>query len=772
MAKVVLLLCFISLGASGCKNVPTEEVSRSDIKIIPRPAKMEVKEGYFNINDETVFVTSNTEERKLSALLIDRIRDKTGLSLKITEKKPENNFIVFEANNALPEEAYKLVVEENRIQIESNSFAGKLYALETIRHLLPVEEVLDKGNKSSEIKIPGIVISDEPRYKWRGLMLDVSRHFFEKEYIFKTIDRLAMLKLNTLHLHLVDDQGWRLEIKKYPKLTEVGGWRVDQENKHWNARSINNAGEKGTYGGYYTQDDIKEIVAYAKEHAVTVVPEIEMPAHVMSAIAAYPELSCHGRDIAVPSGGVWPITDIYCPGKENTFEFLENVLLEVMDLFPSKYIHVGGDEATKTEWKKCSECKLRMAEEGLDNVEELQSYFIRRMEKFLSSHGRVLIGWDEILEGGLAPGATVMSWRGINGGWEASLQGHDVIMSPGTPLYFNHYQGDPDKEPIAQGGYNTLKMVYHFDPVVDSMSTQQQEHVLGAQANLWSEYISTESHSEYMIFPRLAALAEVLWTPEEKRNWSDFVKRLKTLNRRFDNLGINYSKTMYDVTVNASIDTTSAIQIRLENELPDSKIYYNLNGKTLDCEARLYKQPFKINRNTVLKAAVVEEGRIQGDPLTKEFRFHKGLNAKVSFKPKYNKKYNGIGDETLENVIRGTKNFHDGQWLGWLDKDITINLELEDKTKISEISLGSMADQGSGIYFPSKIEFFVADEKGKFSKMGELIQEFQNLGSVELNDFKLEFDPIPARNVKIVVHGFKGLKNGGAWTFLDEVIVE
>ena len=772
LIKAFLFSFFTLILFSACTAEAGEKSSVETPSIIPLPAVMEFKEGSFNINKETVFVVTNEEERKLAHLLNDRFTDASGFSLETASGAPEDNFIRFKKNSDLKEEAYTLKVGKNSIEIESNSFAGKLYALETLRQLLGLDINNASENKIGNWEVPALYISDYPRYEWRGLMLDVSRHFFEKEYIFETIDRMAMLKLNTLHLHLVDDQGWRIEIKEYPKLTEVGAWRADQEDKHWNARSENQPGTQGSYGGFYTQEEIKEIVAYAEERAVTVVPEIEMPAHVMSAIAAYPELSCHGRPIAVPSGGVWPITDIYCPGKENTFQFLENVLLEVMDLFPSRYIHVGGDEATKTEWEQCPHCKKRMEEEGLENVEELQSYFIKRMENFLSAHDRVLIGWDEILEGGLAPGATVMSWRGIKGGLEASAQGHDVIMSPGTPLYFNHYQGDPDKEPIAQGGYNNLKMVYQFDPVVDSMTTKQKNHVLGAQANLWSEYIPTAAHSEYMLFPRLVALSEILWTPEENKNWVGFVKRLKDMNKRLENLGINYSTTMYDVTASATVDSTNSVIINLENELPDSRIYYSLDGSNPTKGSELYDEPFLIDESSTLKAVVIEDGKAMGDTLVKAFRFHDGLGGKISYEPKYDDRYTGIGNTTLINILRGSKNFHDGQWLGWLNKDVEINLDLQGKKEISKISIGSMTDQGSGIYYPSKVEFFAGSQKNKLQKLGEVDYDFQNHGSVELKDFKVDFNPVPLQYIKVVVHRFDQKKNGGVWTFLDELIVE
>jgi hexosaminidase len=769
--KAFLILSLIFF--TSCDDREQKTFTEEEVMVIPMPAKMELKEGSFSFDGNTVFVAENEEQAKLSALLIDKFKSAAGFSPKTVSKIPKANFVQYKENKELGEETYNLKVDKNSVQIEAGGFAGYLYALETVRQLLPPEIESEKIQDGTAWIIPNIEINDKPQYKWRGLMLDVSRHFFKKEYILKTIDRLAMLKLNTLHLHLVDDQGWRIEIKKYPKLTEVGAWRVDQESKHWNARSQNEPGAEATYGGFYTQEDIKEIVAYAKDRAINVVPEIEMPAHVMSAIAAYPELSCTGKPIAVPSGGVWPITDIYCPGKENTFAFLEDVLLEVMELFPSKYIHVGGDEATKTEWEKCPDCQRRMKEEGLANVEELQSYFIKRMERFISSHDRVLIGWDEILEGGLAPNATVMSWRGIKGGLEASAQGHDVVMSPGTPLYFDHYQGDPDKEPIAQGGYNPLHLVYEFDPVVDSMSIEQKEHVLGAQANLWSEYVPTESHSEYMLFPRLVALSEMLWTPKEKKDWNAFTRRLENMKKRFDYLGINYSNTMYDVTAEAKVDSaTGKISISLKNELPDSKIRYSLDGKNLDSSSEVYENPILIDSNINLKATVFEGGKVKGDVLVKEFRFHKAVASEVSYDPMYSDSYTGIGKNTLVNVLRGSKNFHDGQWLGWLGQDVSITIDLGEQKPISKISVGSMANQGSGIYFPVKLEYYIGNEPEHLKMVGEISREFENKGFIVLKDFSVEFEQATARFVKVKIVNFKRSSYGGSWTFIDEILVE
>ena len=605
-------------------------------------------------------------------------------------------------------------------------------------------------------------------------MLDLSRHFFEKEYLLKTIDRLAMHKMNVLHLHLVDDQGWRIEIKKYPKLTEVGAWRVDQEHKAWNAREDNKAGVKGKYGGFLSQEDMKEIVAYAATRNVEIVPEIEMPAHVMSAIAAYPELSCFGNEFGVPSGGVWPITEIYCAGKESTFEFLENVLLEVMEIFPSTYIHIGGDEATKTNWKKCSDCKKRMKSEKLKDVEELQSYFVKRMEKFINAHGKKLIGWDEILEGGLAPEATVMSWRGVKGGLEAAAQGHDVVMTPGTHCYFDHYQGPQNEEPLAWGGFSPLSKVYQFDPIVESMTEKEAKHVLGGQANLWSEFIPTEAQSEYMIYPRLAALSEAVWSPKELRDWNDFSSRIEKMFKRYEMLDINYAKSAYLVTATAKANLKNmSVQIALQNEFPDSDIRYVLDKESLSGNALKYKDPIEIKKTTILKASLFKGGFPVGKMFVDTIKFHKAVAHKVKYTYPYSNSYKGQGEFNLVNTLRGTKNFHDGQWQGWISSNMEVIIDLDKEEEISKVTVGSLENQGSGIYYPIAIEVYASNDGESYRKITDIKREFTVNGNSELKDFIVKFPKINAKFIKVKVIKMKQTPDGGGvWLFVDEILVE
>ncbi len=544
LSGLMLLAC--TLVFWNCQ--PNRTFTGSEISLIPQVQKMTLGESSFKFKESTKLVVENIEQKVIASQFANLFEKSAGWKLQVvTGGNDGSNQVYFRTDPMMGPDAYSLEVQKNRIEIRATQPAGFYYAIQTLRQLLPAEIESAQKQEKADWLVPVVSISDRPVFKWRGFMLDVSRHFFPKEDVLRMIDNLALHKINTLHLHLVDDQGWRIEIKKYPKLTEVGAWRVDREDRHWNSRPKQEVGEKATYGGFYTQEDLKEMVAYAQSRFITIVPEIEMPAHVTSALAAYPQFSCSGGPFTVLPGGVWPVTDIYCAGKDSTFLFLEDILTEVIDLFPSKYIHIGGDEATKTEWEKCPACKKRIKSEGLKNVGELQSYFIKRMEKFINSKGKILLGWDEILEGGLPAEATVMSWRGFKGGIEAATQGHDVVMTPNSECYFDYYQGPKDKEPLAIGGFLPLSKVYGFNPVPEELGTEAGKHILGGQGNLWTEYVPNLKHAEYMTFPRIAALAEALWSPKEVRNWKDFSHRIQLFGKRYDQMGINYSKSACNV---------------------------------------------------------------------------------------------------------------------------------------------------------------------------------------------------------------------------------
>ena len=744
-----------------------------DIQIIPKPKQLIRKQGNFQFSATTKFIVNGDAQKEIATVLINKLATAAGFRPEISTKIPTKNFIQFKLDPTLNREGYALDINEKNIIITAGANAGFIYGLESIRQLFP-EAIESKSIiTTAKWEVPNLTIKDEPRFQWRGLMLDLSRHFFDKNYLIETIDRLAMLKMNVLHLHLVDDQGWRIEIKKYPKLTEVGAWRVDQENAAWNARLVTNPDEKGTYGGFLTQDELKEIVKYAGTKNIDIIPEIEMPAHVSSAIAAYPELACFNQKIGVPSGGLWPITDIYCAGKETTFEFLQHVIDEVITIFPSKYIHIGGDEATKTNWEKCPDCQKRMKDEGLKDVHELQSYFVKRMEKYINSKGRKLIGWDEILEGGLAPEATVMSWRGTKGGTEAAKQGHDVIMSPESPCYFNFYQGPQNEEPLAFDAYNPLNKVYEFDPVTDTMTPQEANHVLGGQANLWAEYITSPKASEYMIFPRLAALSEVLWSSKENRNWNNFTSRLPSLLKRYDYLGINYAKSAYLVTASAVADLDNkVINVTLKNEFQNPDIRYVLGDKNIDNQAIKYVNPIPFKETTVLKASLFQNDKPVGKTFTDTIVFHKAVGHKVSYLTPYSESYKGDGPFGMVNTIRGSKNFHDGQWQAWLVNDMEIVIDLEKEQSIEKVTVGTLESQGAGIYFPTQIKVLVSKDSINYKEVGKITRPFAVNVNSELKEFKINFEKRDVRFVKIIATNLKKSPRGdSSWLFVDEILV-
>ena len=541
---VSILAAFVLIMAIGsCAPQP----SMDKYSIIPKPSAMEVQRGEF-VLDSGFQILADIENSEIQAnctYVSKKILEITGLSISVnslTDNQDKNGTMSITLNENMPElgkEGYKLDISRQRISLESAHPAGIFYGIQSLLQLFPQK---DNDREGNSLAVPCVKITDVPRFPYRGMHLDVGRHFFPKSFIKKYIDLLALHKFNTFHWHLTEDQGWRIEIKKYPKLTEIGSVRKESLVGHYREEPQRFDGTP--YGGFYTQEDVKEIVAYAQSRYVTIIPEIEMPGHSLGALAAYPELSCTGgpHEVAV----LWGVhEDVYCAGNDKVFTFLEDVLTEVIELFPGTYIHIGGDECPKARWEVCEKCQARIKAEGLKDEHELQSYFIRRIEKFLLAHDRKLIGWDEILEGGLAPEATVMSWRGMEGGIAAAQQGHDVIMTPTSHCYFDYYQGDKETEPLAIGGLLTLDKIYAFEPVPAELSPADAQHILGAQGNLWTEYIKTPEYAEYMSIPRMSALAEVVWSPKDARDWEDFQKRLAQFFQRLDAMGINYRKELF-----------------------------------------------------------------------------------------------------------------------------------------------------------------------------------------------------------------------------------
>ncbi|WP_257666098.1 beta-N-acetylhexosaminidase [Parapedobacter tibetensis] len=579
--------------------------SAPNLAIIPAPTEIQTLSGQFPIDAATKIAYDNESDKRIAEFFQAYVQETLNMAIPFQSGAEGKSVIHFSSSNTdgIPNrEGYTLTVSADRISLQGKE-AGLFYAMQTLVQLLP-----EKAGE--QLAIPAVSIKDEPRYMYRGLHLDVGRHMFPVSFIKKYIDFIAAYKLNNFHWHLTEDQGWRIEIKKYPKLTEIGAYR-DQT-------LIGNYKKDGDYdgtryGGFYTQDEVKEIVAYAAERYVNVIPEIELPGHALGALAAYPHLGCGDNPGPYKVAQTWGVfDDVFCAGKEETFAFLEGVLDEVVALFPSEYIHIGGDECPKTKWETCPHCQKRVKDEGLKDEHELQSYFIQRMEKYLNSKGRRIIGWDEILEGGLAPNATVMSWRGEDGGIAAAKQGHDVIMTANSyGLYFDHKQGpDPNREPLNIGGYSTLQKVYAADPTPKALSAEEQKHILGVQANVWTEYMETDKKVEFMVLPRLYALSEIAWTDPSRKNWTDFsearvpqhlakLDQTETVYRVPEVLGLK------DTVIYASEYTFRA----LKPSVAGGKIYYtidNYNPTDTDLE---YQDAVKIvvpeGKERVFKAVVI-----------------------------------------------------------------------------------------------------------------------------------------------------------------------
>lgn len=593
-SKTILTLCFLIM----ILTVFTK--GQSGINIIPKPSSIKTYSGDFKLDYKTIIVYTE-ETRNIASLLNDWLLKNYGFKLMaVRETKEKKNLIVITTNGSrgLPYEGYKLVVSKKTISIIGRG-AGLFYGLQSLMQLLPVDGKVP-------FKIPCAEIIDQPRFRYRGMHLDVGRHFQPVEFIKKYLDLMAQYKMNTFHWHLTEDQGWRIEIKKYPKLTAIGSKRKETVKGRQLQPYV---GDGIPYQGFYTQEEIKEVVAYAKSLYITVIPEIEMPGHSLAVIASYPELACTSGPFEV--GTTWGVfKDIYCP-KEETFKFLEDVLSEVVELFPAPYVHLGGDEAPKDRWKESPIAQEVIKREGLKDEHELQSYFIRRIEKFLNSKGKRLIGWDEILEGGLAPNATVMSWRGEKGGIEAAKQKHDVIMTPTDYCYFDYGQGDPKNEPINIGGYLTLKKVYSYNPTPPDLTKDEQQYILGAQGNVWTEYLKTPESVEYMVFPRMLALSEVVWTPLAEKNYDDFLLRLSNHFARLDRQNVNY-RIPEPMGLNDVVTTDDKpLKIQLVSQIPNSKIYYTLDGSVPNEKSKLYKKEFEVplklgekaNLNVIIETA-------------------------------------------------------------------------------------------------------------------------------------------------------------------------
>ncbi|HEX5150468.1 MAG TPA: family 20 glycosylhydrolase [Parafilimonas sp.] len=743
------------------------------LNIIPQPVSIQQSEGNFVIDNNTA-VSFNAMDKNLQAaanFFIAHIRHISGIGLPSNTRSNKTIQLKIAATEGIGDEGYLLHVSPSSIIITANTKTGIVYAMQTVFQTLPAIRT------NAVLQVPCMDVKDYPRFTWRGMHLDVCRHFFGPDFVKEYIDLLAAYKMNVFHWHLTDDQGWRIEIKKYPKLTSVGAWRVDETNKPWGDRPQATKDETPTYGGYYTQEQIKDIIKYAQERNVTIVPEIEMPGHCAAAIAAYPFLSCPQKPQLPMTGGNYAnMSSVFCVGNDSVFSFLENVLTEVINLFPSPYIHIGGDEVDKTSWKNCDRCQALKNKEGLKNEDELQSYFIKRIEKFIVNKHRKMIGWDEILEGGLAPEATVMSWRGESGGIAAAKQQHDVVMTPGTPLYFDHYQANPATEPPAIGGFNTLKMVYDYNPVPKELEGGYEKYILGAQANLWTEYITTAQQVQYMVVPRLLALAEVDWTPESEKNWDSFNKRLQTQFKAFGQKGIVYCKGNFTPGIQPSVQN-GKLFATLSTEAYNGEMYYTLDNSTPTLQSQKYTAPVAIESSVTLKAITVVDGNIMNTiPAQQSFVMDKAVGKNVVYTNPVSKYYMADGPNSLTDGVRGTDNVSK-YWHGFSGKDLIATIDLGEEENIHEISIGCLQHYRDWIMMPQWVKFEVSNDGKDFTEIKTINNTIALNELSAIKDFVADFPEQKARYIRVTAKALDALPKGHpgegqpAWIFTDEIIV-
>ena len=751
------------------------------IAIVPYPNHLETGRGTYRVTDRPVTCDSRTDERTQRAVVgfAARLATVTGGTNPVTvaDEVPASG-IRFVTDESLPAEGYELNVDGEGIEVRASQFPGFLYALQSLEQLLPAAVYGTEPAPDAAWEVPCVKIADAPRFAYRGMHLDVARHFFSVDEVKRYIDVMAIHKLNTLHWHLTDDQGWRIEIKRYPELTAVGSIRkATVVRKEWGTYD-------GTpYGGFYTQDEIRDVVKYAADRGVTVIPEIDLPGHMLAALTAYPELGCTGGPYEV--WGRWGVADdVLCPGREKTFEFLEGVLTEVMELFPSEYIHIGGDECPKVRWEKCPRCQAKIRQLGLKDDGEhtaehyLQSYVTDRIGKFLAQHGRRIIGWDEILEGRAPSDAVVMSWRGSEGGIAAAKLGHDVIMTPNSHFYFDYYQSlDTDAEPFGIGGYIPMEQVYSYDPAFPELTPEQQKHILGVQANLWTEYVLSDEHLEYMLLPRLAALSEVQWCLPETKDWNRFIGSFR-MDEIYSQMGYEFAKHIFGVTASYAVDPEKGGVVMTLTTQGGAPIRYTLDGSDPTASSPLYKAPVTIGESCTFKAAALREG-MQTPVYARKFDFNKATGRRIALNAAPTLKYTYGGASLLVDGYRGGPVYSNGAWIGFLNEPLDVTIDMQGAKPYSAVTVESLVEKGEWVFPPSSVGVYLSDDGSEFTEAALMSVPQETAGSPDgVKPFKVLFPETSARYLRVVArtvdpipawHGAAGQK---AHMFVDEIIVE
>ncbi len=764
IAFFIFLFLYIPYAVNGDNlNKHPKKVS---LHIIPEPVSMVKLKGHFKIdkNIKFVFDTLDNDKKSMIELLlsllpvrakyepIDTFEYKNAIILRIDDTVSNN-------------EGYELKITKKNIEIKAKTNAGLFYAIQTLTQIINFDSKKDK--------IPAMLINDFPRYEYRGMHLDVCRHFFPPAFVKKYIDLMSLYKFNRFHWHLTEDQGWRIEIKKYPKLTEIGAYRDSTMTGRY--RDIPRKFDHTRYGGFYTQEEVKDIVRYAQSKHITIVPEIEMPGHSRAALAAYPELACTEGPFSVMS--IWGISeDIYCP-YEKTFKFLEDVLSEVIELFPGEYIHIGGDEAPKSRWKESDFCQKLIKKEGLQDEHELQSYFIQRIEKFINSKGKKLIGWDEILEGGLAPNAAVMSWRGERGGIEAARQHHKVVMTPGNYCYFDHYQSLDENEPLAIGGYTPLEEVYSYNPTPKVLNAQEEKYIMGAQGNMWTEYIPTGELIEYMTYPRAIALSEVVWSQPEEKDYKNFVKRLLPHMKKLKKDGVNVANHLGDISAKFT-NTGNSVLVHLQTSIDDFTIRYTTTGAKPTIKSKKFKKDFEIKKDTKIKAVAFYNKQKMGYEYNRQIMMHKATGKKMKLIIEPSPKYNKGGEDALINGIIGSDSrYADDQWLGFDGTDFEGVIDLGQKIPVRTIFMRFYNSKGALIYPPKEIEILTSVDNMNFKVVGAFKLKEYNKSNILNVPIKL-LRRVYTKYLKIKVKNYGKIPQGKQgtghkpWLFIDEIIIK
>ncbi len=771
MKKILTTLGVFALGLllQSCKG----DATVASYQIIPIVQSIsESGQTSFELSSSTQIVSGTDAKMVQNAeFLAQFIKASTGLTLEVVAEGSAKGNIVLAVEGGDNSEGYTLTVNGEGVTISGASPAGVFYGIQTLRKSIPVQP-------TSTVELPSVVINDAPRFSYRGVHLDVGRHFYSMDEIKKFIDMMALHNMNRLHWHLTEDQGWRLEIKKYPLLTEIGSKRKET------VIGGNSGKYDGKpYGGFYTQDQAREIVKYAMDRHIEVIPEIDLPGHMQAALSAYPDFGCTGGPYEVWTQ--WGVSDnVLCAGNEQALLFVEDVLAEVIDIFPSKYIHIGGDECPKTQWAKCPKCQAKIKELGIkgdkahSKEEYLQSYVIKRAEKFLNDKDRHIIGWDEILEGGLSETATVMAWRGEAEGLKAAKMGNNVIMSPNSYLYFDYYQTtDTENEPLAIGGYLPIERVYSYEPLNAALNEQEAKHIVGVQANHWSEYMPTYAQVEYMALPRWAALAEVQWSPAKLKNYENFLERIPQLLAIYNQMGYNYAKHLFDVNVNFAVDTDKGAVMATLSTLNDAPIYYTTDGSTPSASSQLYTEPVALNTNGVFKAIAIRptgESRVFSDSITLSKSSAKKITANQPINMQY--EYNGI--TTLVDGLKGGGNYKTGRWIAFAGNDLDATIDLGSEQEISSAAISANVAMYDWVFCPRSFTVEVSTDGKTFTKVAsENYPAMKQTDRNGLHHYQVDFPATKAKYVRVVVGSERSIPawhsgNGkSGYLFVDEISI-